>query len=131
MGTGDSIRAVMEEEISDINQLRELVRDPLALGVMIHLLIEERKRTNALLQEILKEIRKLQASRPGELADLSEKDEKIVELIRERGMVTAEDVMKELGYKAQNGASARLNSLYRRGILKKVRRGRKVYFALA
>ena len=124
--------ALQEDELRDIKELAQRVDDPTTVGLLIAILIEERRRTNRILEQLLKEIRSLKTKgKETEISDLSEADEKIINLVRERGMVTAEDVKTALGYKGLNGASARLNSLYKRGILQKVRKGRKVYFALA
>ncbi|NPA86623.1 MAG: hypothetical protein GXO00_01300 [Candidatus Diapherotrites archaeon] len=128
----DALRAMLQvDELEDLKAIAAQVKDPTTVGLMIALLIEERRKTNQLLQKILEKLERLEISKEKELTDLSEADERIIELIRERGMVTAEDVKEALGYKGLNGASARLNALYKRGILKKVRKGRKVYFALA
>ncbi len=128
--TIDLIRQVTKLEEQDILDLELLVNkanDPVVLATLIVALIEERRKTNRLLQEILS----LLKARQGETEELSEQDERILTLVKERGMVCAEDVKNALGYKGLNAASARLNALVRRGILQKVRRGRKVYFRLA
>ncbi len=45
-------------------------------------------------------------------------------------MAEAEDVRKYMNYKGRNAASARLNMLHRKGELKKIKSGRKIYFML-
>jgi len=124
-----------DEDVLNLELLVQQSHDPVVLATLIAALIEERRKTNAILREIrdaLKEIR-AHASRsvPAEEAGLSEADEQILALIRERGAVTAKDVKDALGYKGLNAASARLNALYKQGLLRKVRRGRTVYFTLA
>lgn len=135
-----SIKALLPDlEDDDVMNLELLVQrsnDPVVLATLIAALLEERRRTNALLREIrdaLNELRSSSPSAPAPTEDLglSEPDERIVALIHERGAVTAADVKEALGYRGLNAASARLNALYKRGVLKKVRKGRKVYFTLA
>ncbi len=137
MAEGDIISALRsmipglkEEDVTDLKAIAAYADNPLVLGMMVALLIEERRKTNRLLEEILRELRKRDVKEE-EIVALSDQDERILELVKERGMVTAADVKEALGYKGLNGASARLNNLHRMGYLKKVRRGKKVYFMLA
>ena len=132
----DTLRTMLEglsrEDTEDLKVLAQNVHDPMSLGLMVALLIEERRRTNRLLEEILEEIRKAKpVEEKKEIMGLSEQDERILELARERGSITAEEVKEALGYKGLNGASARLNYLFKQGYLRKIRKGRKVYFMLA
>lgn len=127
---------VESDDVMSLELLVQRAHDPVVLATLIAALIEERRRTNALLQEIRDALKGLQSSSPSAPAPvedlgLSEPDERIVALIHERGAVTAKDVKEALGYKGLNAASARLNALYKRGVLKKVRKGRTVYFTLA
>jgi len=127
---------VEDDDLMSIELLVQRAQDPVVLATLIAALIEERRRTNALLREIrdaLAAIRNPPSSAPPQTEDLglSERDEQILSLVRERGMVCAEDVRNALGYKGLNAASARLNWLYKRGLVRKVRKGRKVYYAPA
>jgi len=153
---------VEDEDILPLEVLSRHSEDPVVLATLIAALIEERRKTNKLLEEIRQSLRALEekmsaastAPAPAthappspsrasgaatsappspapELFDLSEADERILALIHEHGMVSAADVKEALGYKGLNAASARLNALYKRGILRKIRKGRKVYFTLA
>jgi len=131
-----AIKALLPElEKEDIAQLELLVHrsdDPLVLATLIVALIDERRRTNRLLEEIRDALNRV-ASAPAPVSvatGLSEADERILELVREMGMVCAEDVRQALGYKGLNAASARLNALYKQGYLRKIRKGRKVYYTL-
>ncbi len=121
---------VKAEDLEDLTLLAEKVDNPVVLGLLVAVLIEERRKTNRILEEIRDALRS-HAPKAEEITALSEQDERILELVREKGMVTAEDVKEALGYRGLNGASARLNSLYKMGILRKIRKGRKVYFTLA
>ncbi len=128
--TMEIIRQVTNLTDSDIMELELLVNkanDPVVLATLIVALIEERRKTNRLLEQILE----LLKGKKLETEELSEQDEKIIELIKERGMVCAEDVKEAMGYRGLNAASARLNALVKKGILQKFRRGRRVYFRLA
>lgn len=115
----------------DIAQLELLVHrsdDPLVLATLLVALIEERRKTNRLLEEIRDALNRVASAPAPVSAGLSEADERILELVREMGMVCAEDVKNALGYKGLNAASARLNALYKQGYLRKIRKGRKVYY---
>ena len=59
---------------------------------------------------------------------LSEIDTGIIQLIQVKGMACADDIKSRLGYRGRNAASARLNNLYRLGILKRYQIGHKVYY---
>ena len=124
-----------DDDVMNLELLVQQSHDPVVLATLIAALIEERRKTNALLREIRDALKNLPASTstvaPTEDLGLSEADERIVSLIRERGAVTARDVKESLGYKGLNAASARLNALYKQGLLRKVRKGRTVYFTLA
>ncbi len=59
---------------------------------------------------------------------LSDRDAKIVEYIQRKGMACADDIKSEMQYKGRNAASARLNSLYKMGLLQRYQLGHKVYY---
>ena len=61
---------------------------------------------------------------------LAPADEQIVNLIRAKGAVCAEEVRGNFRYKGKNAASARLNRLFELGILEKQQAGRVVYYRL-
>ncbi len=117
----------------------EKFNDPLFIGALIYRLVQEREKTNKMFEQILselKEIHTLLKEREGgnvpttSKTALGDVDEKIVELVKERGKATAKEIADALGYRGRNAASARLNRLYTLGILKKTRAGRKVYYSL-
>jgi hypothetical protein len=62
---------------------------------------------------------------------LGSADEQIVQFIRKRDAVCAEDVRVEFKYKGKNAASARLNKLAQMGVLEKQQVGRKVYYKIS
>ena len=61
---------------------------------------------------------------------LSPTDEQIVNLLRTRGAVCADDVQAHFKYKGKNAASARLNRLASLGVLERQQAGRRVYYKL-
>jgi hypothetical protein len=61
---------------------------------------------------------------------LSPTDEQIVNLLRSRGAVCADDVQAHFKYKGKNAASARLNRLASLGLLERQQAGRRVYYRL-
>lgn len=116
----------------DIEYDMQRFKDPYVMGAMIHRLVEERKYTNVMLKAILKKLDELgkvaEHKAPKQEQILSEIEEQIVLLARQQGKTSAEDVQRVLNYKGKNGASAKLNSLHRMGLLDKRRAGKKVYF---
>ncbi|ODS36226.1 hypothetical protein BEH94_05215 [Candidatus Altiarchaeales archaeon WOR_SM1_SCG] len=59
---------------------------------------------------------------------LAKKDIEILNIIDEEGKVCADDIKEKFGYRNRNAASARLNRLEERGLLKKQYVGRNVYY---
>ena len=114
----------------DVKYDMDKFKDPYVVGAMIHRLVEERKLTNAMFRELNKKLNKLVLLLEKSEAPqfMSKTDEQILELVREKGSVSAEDVQKRFGYRGKNAASARLNALAKQGFLKKTRAGREVLF---
>ena len=110
----------------DVEYDLEKFKNPYVVGAMIHRLVEERKYTNAILKRILEKLEEIQIHK--DTHALSDFDERILKFVKENKKVCAEDVQKAFHYKGTNGASAKLNSLHKRGFLEKVRAGKKVYF---
>lgn len=126
------VMELMEQVEQEVKNLP--LEDPRLLPALLFKLIEERREMNKLLREINRKLEEIRAhlsippEEPKEM--LSDVEHRILEIVERKGRVTAEEVARELGYKGRNGASARLNSLYQRGFLKKARAGRKVYYFL-
>ena len=59
---------------------------------------------------------------------ISVHDAKIIEYIQVKGMACADDIKLHMNYKGRNAACARLNSLYKRGVLQRYQLGHKVYY---
>ncbi|MEM3781881.1 MAG: hypothetical protein QXT43_02905, partial [Candidatus Micrarchaeaceae archaeon] len=62
---------------------------------------------------------------------ISSVDAQVIEFIETKGMASAAELQSFMGYKGKNAASARLNSLYKRGILDRFQMGHKVYYRYA
>ncbi len=59
---------------------------------------------------------------------LSELDTNIVETLQIRGLSCADDIKEAMNYSCRNAASARLNKLYKLGIIERHQLGHKVYY---
>ncbi len=62
--------------------------------------------------------------------NLTTTDKQILNFIKEKGIVCADDVQNVFKYKGKNAASARLNILYRKNELEKIIRDKKVYYQI-
>ncbi len=125
-------RSPLRTEIrNDLEQNMQKFSDPVILGELIFKLLEERENTNRILKNILAKLENIQsgtAAAPGGEPLLPEVDEKIMEFVRERGKISAEDVRQHFSYKGKNAACARLNRLYELNLLGKKQVGKKVFF---
>lgn len=137
------------EYTKDVAYDMENFKDPYVTGAMIHRLVQERSSTNRLFREMNAKLDRLitladgirdelgtrktpqipsQTERKTQHYFLSEVDQSILDFIAQQDRVCAADVQRKFGYRGQNAASARLNSLYKEGRLHKGRAGRKVYY---
>jgi hypothetical protein len=69
-----------------------------------------------------------QAGAGARVVPLSGLDRKLMQYLQIKEMACAEDVQKEMGYKGKNAACARLNKLYRMGIIERYQLGHRVYY---
>jgi hypothetical protein len=145
----------MEKEIEALKKVVEEVQQKdtsemppstASVETVIKYLVDERERTNRILGSITEKIRDLEGaianmnaseqSRTEEaLASskeipLSDVEAKIVEFVQtsNKGMVCADDVRKFMNYRGKNAACARLNKLYKMGVLERHQLGHKVYY---
>ncbi|MFH1447529.1 MAG: hypothetical protein ABIG39_01585 [Candidatus Micrarchaeota archaeon] len=135
-------QAVVTDELK-----RQLLKfkDPVVLGSLFYSVMVERENSNRLLKNVLARLDVLEeriasietGSRVSQRTPrslpfpmLPEADERIVQIIREKGRVCAKEVRAALNYKGTNAASARMNKLFERGILEKEQVGRRVYYVL-
>ncbi|MFW5902627.1 MAG: hypothetical protein ACOCTT_01930 [archaeon] len=123
----------------DVKYDKEQFKDPETIGLLLYRLSKERKKTNHLFKEIsskLKEIEEgisskelaVEKEKPREMDMLSKTDEKVYDYVQRNGKVDAANLKEEFGYKGRNAASARLNSLYKKGFLNKERVGKRVLY---
>ncbi len=137
----DSLSDSKSVSVIDLDELREFSSDPFFLSSLMVKLIEERKRTNELLESINDKYDKIMFelktkdlskdsvfSNKNEFSVLSDADEKIVSFIEAQGKASASDVRIVMGYKGVNAASQRLNKLFKEGYLRKVQAGKKVLY---
>ncbi len=121
--------------------------DETSLAALVRYLVEERERTNRQLELVTKQVEKLEeiiaqpvseetapieeAVKEAKPIPLSPVDTKVIEFIQTKGMASADDLKTYMGYKGKNAASARLNLLYKRGLLERYQLGHKVYYRYA
>ena len=125
-----------QDVAKEFKKFDEQMRDPLVVGALLNKLTEERSSTNLILKEINAKldrlegrIRTLEGGAPvREKVLLPEVDEQIIAFVKSKKQVCADDVQRELKYKGKNAASARLNSLFKQGLLEKRQVGKKVFF---
>lgn len=136
----------MAEEFNEVREefekFREEMKNPLVVGALLNKLSEERASTNLLIREINAKLDKILAleqrltkieeklTKPQKEAKrlLPDIDEEIMDFVEEKGKASAEEVMKNFKYKGKNAASARLNNLFKQGLLEKKQAGKTVYF---
>lgn len=129
---------------TDVQEIFKYGKDPTMIAVLLFKLVEERQKTNSLLEKIFEKfeeiLKRADAQAPldsqhqgSQLSQkiavvLPEQDQLILHAVQEKGQVTAKEIRKELGYKGNNAASQRLNKLYKEGHLRKIQSGRKVVY---
>lgn len=140
MGTNDDKEykpidnAFTREIRNDLEHNMDKFKDPVVLGEMVFRLLEERENTNRLLKNILHKLEAIEARMASQVQPVMEQpllpeiDEQILNFVRKKEKVTAEDVRVKFKYKGKNAASARMNKLCSMGLLKKKQAGKRVYF---
>jgi predicted HTH transcriptional regulator len=131
-----------EDMVGNLGQTVQQMNDPVAIGVMLYSIAQEKNSTNLLIRDInakfdqlLTKIENLQKeigevetrTKKGE-AILSERDQEVLEFVKSKGKVDAQTLQNEYKYKGRNAASARLSKLFRDGHLEKTYSGRRVYY---
>lgn len=148
IGEGSGRQAIeeMKNEIlspleSDIHKLR----DPLVLAALMHTAATERENTNRLLKTLIERLDAKFAEVDARLASmesgihaptaaeeevlLPSVDEEILQFVKEKRHVSAEEVRRRFGYKGKNAASSRLNRMFELGLLEKRQVGRAVLYS--
>ncbi len=132
--TEDKISKEYEALLFDVKYDKEQFKDNATIGLLLYRLAKEREASNSLFREIgakLDKIASLLEKGPGqkELTNIiSDIDQKILAHIQRCGKVDAEEIQSIFQYRGKNAASARLNDLYEKGMLKKGRAGKKVFY---
>lgn len=151
MNNHDIVKSVMRERellervspafgdlSADIDEIMAQSENPKVLAALMFRLIQEREKTNHLLQAIDEKYDRIMLSlktpetnstqTQNRFEVLPEQDQAILKLVEERGGCTANDIKAMMNYKGLNAACQRLNKLFREGHLKKVQSGRKVLY---
>ncbi|MBS3060234.1 MAG: hypothetical protein J4432_01850 [DPANN group archaeon] len=146
----DPIEKEFEALLFDVKYDKEQFKEPETIGLLLYRLAKEREQTNRMLahindmlNQITQKTNQSTLSPTSSLAEapaevllppkeskmlLPPQDMKILEFVAEQGHVNAEQVRKKLKYKGRNAASARLNALCGRNVLRKTRVGRTIVF---
>jgi hypothetical protein len=148
----------LKSRLSDLSQRNEELKKIMQDGseestskhmfLLLKYMMEENKKTTMVLNQILGSITRMEES-DDEYGDtayspavsniqmqsqsqiiLSDVDAKILQLIQisHNSMSCADEIMAQMGYGCRNAASARLNRLYRLGVLDRYQLGHKVYY---
>jgi seryl-tRNA synthetase len=137
----------LKYEINQLSSKKKKVLDENIVSSLMKQLVEERERSNKLLESLTEKITKLEKEidvrdgkeqLEGEIQEydavsnrevpLSELDSKILNFVQSKEMICADDLVHFMEYKGRNAACARLNKLYRQGILDRYQLGHKVYY---
>jgi len=129
-----------ESVASEFRKFQADFKDPIVLGALLSKLNEERSSTNLILKEISAKMDRIEsrmAALEGNASQskaaerqvmVAQVDTDILDFIRSQGKACSEDVQGQFQYKGKNAASARLNHLFRMGLVEKHQVGKKVYF---
>lgn len=129
----DKISKEYEALLFDVKYDKEQFKDNATIGLLLYRLAKEREASNAMFKQISEQLEKianlLEKGRPAEVKSIiSDIDQKILAHIQRSGKVDAEEIQSIFQYRGKNAASARLNDLYEKGLLKKGRAGKKVFY---
>jgi len=136
-----------EELTDDLSDVMLQMSDPVAIGAMLYSIAEEKKSSNLIVREInakfdniaeklekiygkLAELTETGISQAGRISAISDRDQEILEFVKSKGKVCADDVQEKFGYRGRNAASARLSRLFKDDILDKIYHGRNVYYVI-
>tara|TARA_Y100000310_G_scaffold71983_1_gene67926 strand:- start:7481 stop:7939 length:459 start_codon:yes stop_codon:yes gene_type:complete len=130
------------QQLNELDEIMEQAENPKVLAALMFKLIQEKEKTNSLLENINEKYDKImfsvktnpletdtqESSTENHFEVLPEQDQMILKIVEEQGQCTANDIKTVLSYKGLNAACQRLNKLYKEGYLKKVKSGRKVLY---
>jgi len=131
--TEDKISKEYEALLFDVKYDKEQFKDNATIGLLLYRLAKEREASNAMFKQISEQLEKIasllqKGSTEQVKSIISDIDQKILAHIQRNGKVDAEEIQSIFQYRGKNAASARLNDLYEKGLLKKGRAGKKVFY---
>ena len=137
----------LKDEIEQLSSRKSKMPEDNVVSSLMKQLVEERERSNRLLESITEKITRLEKEIDGreerevegsEIQEfdtinnrevpLSDLDSRILNFVQSRDMICADDLVKFMKYRGRNAACARLNKLHRQGILDRYQLGHKVYY---
>jgi hypothetical protein len=137
----DKMHQLLEEKSKDDTTSSHML-------TILKMVIDQDKKNNMILKALFDKLEHLEAELAGEelyeqddptsfnspidgpsrVIPVSGLDAKILQIIQVKELACADHIMKEMGYKGRNAASARLNKLYRQGLLERHQLGHRVYY---
>ena len=131
--TEDKISKEYEALLFDVKYDKEQFKDNATIGLLLYRLAKEREASNAMFKQISEQLERIasllqKGSTEQVKSIISDIDQKILAHIQRNGKVDAEEIQSIFQYRGKNAASARLNDLYEKGLLKKGRAGKKVFY---
>ncbi len=131
--TEDKISKEYEALLFDVKYDKEQFKDNATIGLLLYRLAKEREASNFMFTQISEQLERiaslLEKGTPEQVKSIiSDIDQKILAHIQRNGKVDAEEIQSIFQYRGKNAASARLNDLYEKGLLRKGRAGKKVFY---
>lgn len=149
----DSYSDEFDQLTGEISDVVEEIPDPVVVGKLLYNIASEKKSYNLVVRDINAKFDQLgekldriatlleqmnqkkaeapvQTERRAETVEISDRDKEILDFVKARKRVCADDVQDRFQYKGRNAASARLHRLYRDKVLEKVHAGRNVYYTI-
>jgi|SRR5271157_3107458 len=151
-GSGSMDNKQVEKEIEELRRELKVVSEKnheeipenAGLPTLIKYLVEERGKTNRILEGVTQKLKQLEdeisaleisgqaqedyAAANSREIPLSGVDARLINFVQTKGMACADEVRAFMNYKGNNAACARLNNLHRLGLLDRLQLGHKVYY---
>jgi len=130
----DKISKEYEALLFDVKYDKEQFKDNTTIGLLLYRLAKEREASNSMFKQISEQLERIASLlQKGPATQevksiISDIDQKILAHVQRCGKVDAEEIKSIFQYRGKNAASARLNDLYEKGLLKKGRAGKKVFY---